>query len=256
MKKTLLRAGQRSAEPPLDVPSGVYDKISLAPAALNYYDSTNGDRDRIRPIVTGANMPITRDLLNDERDAIRETFFANQLQLIDRNVMTAEEVRQRTEENMRVLGPMFGRFQPEFLEIVVLNCYAILSRTGKLPEVPEAAEGKELKVRYVSPLAKAQQLNEVKAVGYTIETAKNWSEVKPEVLDNINFDEAIHLVGDLDGTPLVVMNDKDKVKEVRDKRQEEQAAAQQQEQQAAQAATAKTVSEGAANIAGMKQGGV
>lgn len=254
MKKTLIRTGQRNAEPPLDVPSDRYDTVDLSPAALNWFNANAGSNERIQPIETGKYMPITRDLLNDERDNIRDIFFTNQLQLINENVMTAEEVRQRTEENMRVLGPSFGRFMVEFLDVVVYNGFQILARNGKLPEAPDSVIDKNLRVRYVSPLAKAQQLNEVKAVSYTIETAKSWAEIQPEVVDNIDFDESLKMTGDLNGAPTRMFKDEKDVKATREARQQAVEAERQAEIQAQQAQAAEKVTKGAANLKAVQGG--
>jgi len=230
MVKTLLRAGARSAEPPVQIPDeGFIEGVDLSPNGQNYYDSTS--QNRIEPIMTGVNVPITRELVNDLKDDVREGFYLTQLQLIDAREMTAEEVRTRTAENMRVISPLFGRLTSEGLAVIMFRCFNIANRAGKLPPIPQGLEGKELRVRYKSPIARAQQLHEAQAITQTVGTAMGWAETFPSVLDNIDPDAAIKEIGELDGATNKIFRSDESIKGIRQQRAEQQRIQQQMQAQ-------------------------
>jgi hypothetical protein len=59
------------------------------------------------------------------RNAIRDTFYVNQLMMQNGPQMTATEVVQRNEEKMRLLGPVLGRLQSELLRPLIDRTFAI-----------------------------------------------------------------------------------------------------------------------------------
>jgi hypothetical protein len=113
---------------------------------------------------------------------IRETFYNNKLQLIEADRMTATEVQQRVEENMRVLGPTFGRIQRELLKPLVERSYLILERRNAFEHLPlpEGLEGVGLKVEYESPLERAQKSHDVNAIRAALELLAPVIELMPE----------------------------------------------------------------------------
>ncbi len=251
MVKTLLRAGARNAEPPVQVPDeGFIEGVDLSPNGINYYDSTS--QNRIEPVFTGVQIPITRELVNDLKDDVREGFYLTQLQLIDAREMTAEEVRTRTAENMRVISPLFGRLTSEGLAVIMFRCFNIALRAGKLPPVPEGLEGKELRVRYKSPIARAQQLHEAQAITQTVGTAMGWAETFPTVLDNIDTDAAIKEIGELDGATNKIFRAEEDIKKVRKARAQQQQAQQQMQAQNMGADTLQKAGNAVKSMEGMK----
>lgn len=241
MRKTQIRVAEKIADPPLQVPKkGFTGSIKLTPGGLNYYDQTS--KARIEPIQIGAHFNITLEMVQDMRDRIQDHFFINQLHLIDAREMTAEEVRARVAENARVLGPTFGRLNDEYLDPLVGRSLGILRRAGKLAPIPDAAlqaakkKGTQLRVKFVSPLAKAQVASEVQGITHTAATALEWAKVtqEPSILDNLDFDAGIRKVADLDGAPPDFLRDPKKVDQIRKKREAVQQA--QRQLSAAQAA--------------------
>jgi hypothetical protein len=230
MVHTLLKTGQKIADPPLQVPDEIVE-VDLTPGGINYYDANL--QGRIEPINIGANLPFTDQLVDKLRASIRDTFYVTQLQLIEHKNMTAEEVRIRTDENLRILGPTFGRLTFEFMEKLIGRVINILQYSfnpdgsPRLPQPPEVIQGKKLRLKYLSPLAKAQKHTEFRSINNIVATALSWSQIKPDVLDNINFDKAIRKVGELDGIPKGIFNDEDQVAQGRQARAEQQMQAQQ-----------------------------
>jgi hypothetical protein len=228
MKKTLLRVAEKIADPPLQVPKKgfISPTVKLTPGGINFYDVTT--QARIEPIEIGANFPITLEMLQDQREQINDQFFVTQLQLIDVREMTAEEARLRTAENARIIGPTFGRLNDDYLDRLIDRCRGILARNGKLTEIPQVVldaakeKGTQLRVKFVSPLAKAQAASDVQGIQLTAQTAFDWVEKAqdPSVIDNLDLDEGIRKIAELDGSPAEFLRNEDEVKRVRKQRLE------------------------------------
>jgi hypothetical protein len=168
-------------------------------------------------------------MIEDRRNRVVQGFLVNQLQLINEREMTAEEVRQRTVENARVIGPVYTRLTSEYLDRLVERVLEVLEfavdakGNPLMPPKPEIMRNADFRYRYISPLAKQQRMGDVQAIDQTVATAAAWAEVQPDVPDNIDFDKAISIMADLNGTPSEVMrSDRDK-KKLRDNRQQAQA---------------------------------
>ena len=157
--------------------------------------------------------------------------------------MTAEEVRIRTNENARTIGPTFGRLQSEYMDRLLARVIQILFYFNKFPQPPEALEGTNLKMRYVSPLAKAQKSNDVQMINYVVGQAAQMINVAPEIMDNVNFDKAFTMLVELTGAPNAIVNSKERVEEIRQQRAQAQEANQKFQMAMAQAGIADTMAD-------------
>ena len=228
MSKTTIKAAQKQVDPPLLVPDdGSLLPVRTVPGGLNFYRS--GTRDRIEPLNIGANNPLGLNMEEQRRNAIREVFYVNQLQLQQGPQMTATEVVQRNEEKMRLLGPVLGRLQSELLKPLIDRCFNILLRKNQFAEAPEFLSGQDVEIEYVSPLAKAQKSTELSSITRALEILGSLANVAP-VFDYINFDALVKHVADIVGMPQKLLKLQSQVNAER----EEQAAQAAQQQQMAQ----------------------
>lgn len=80
--------------------------------------------------------------------------------------MTATEVNARFDLMQRLLGPVFGRLQSDFLDPMISRTFNILWRAGELPEMPEVLEGikSEMDIEYIGPMGRAQKTDQVQAI--------------------------------------------------------------------------------------------
>lgn len=83
-------------------------------------------------------------------------------------------------------------------------------------------------MRYISPLARAQKLEDVTAIERYGQNIMQLAQAYPDVLDNMDSDEASKVVGEALGVPAKVMRSADEVEQLRQQRQQMQ---QQQAQQ-------------------------
>jgi hypothetical protein len=229
MSETTIKSAQKQVDPPLLVPDdGFVMPVRTVPGGINYYRA--GTRDRIETMAIGANTPLGLSMEQQRRDAIRQAFYVDQLILQEGPAMTATEVVQRNEEKMRILGPVLGRLQAEFLEPLIGRTFSILTRQNALPPVPEFLVGMPLAIQYVSPLAKAQKLGDLQSVLRTMEILQPFASVDPSVLDYLDTDGLALHVMDVLGVPARVRKGQEEVQQMREERQQQQQANQQQEQ--------------------------
>ena len=228
MSKTTIKAAQKQVDPPLLVPDdGFILPVRTVPGGLNFYRA--GTRDRIEPLNIGANNPLGLNMEEQRRNAIRDTFYVNQLMMQNGPQMTATEVVQRNEEKMRLLGPVLGRLQSELLRPLIDRTFAILLRKKIFRQAPQFLAGQDIQIEYVSPLAKAQRSSELQSIMRAIEIFGSLAQISP-VFDHINIDNLVTHLADIVGVPAKVLNSKAEVNSIRQKKQQEMMQQQQMQQ--------------------------
>ncbi len=188
--------------------------------------------DSMKPLLTGSDFNVgfmTEDRLEAQ---IRKRLLADQLQAQDGPAMTAYEVHTRVALIRQLLGPIFGRMQAEFLQPLIDRCFGIAFRAGVLGAAPESLAGRNFHVKYISPMARSQKLEEVTAIErYGQFVSQQMAQGFPEARDLIDSDEANRAVADGLGVPQRIVPDKKRVQAMRDARKQDQ---QDQQQQAMQ----------------------
>ena len=228
MSEVTIRAAQKQIDPPLMVPDdGFMLPVRTRPGGLNFYRS--GSRDRIEPLNIGANNPLGLALEEQRRNAIRSAFYVDQLLSGEGPQKTATEIVQLTEQRMRVLGPVLGRLQAEFLTPRISRVYNILVRNKRFAAPPPALAGGDVDVEYVSPLAKAQRQSDIQSIMQMFEILSPLASVNPGVFDHFDFDGLIRHVFKILAVPARVTHGMDAVTHTR--RQKAEAAQQQAEMQ-------------------------
>ncbi|HUS88264.1 MAG TPA: portal protein [Desulfosporosinus sp.] len=230
MMRTVIRSAQKIVDPPLQLPDdGVLLPIKTTPNAVNYYRA--GTTDRIEPLLTQGRPDIGMDMIQDVRSTIRDAFYVNQLQLAEDNPqMTATEVLQRTEEKMRLLGPVLARQQFELLRPLIDRVYNIMERRELLPEAPPELADKDLQVKYSSPIARAQRATESGNLLRMVQVSEPIIMADPKVLDVIDGDKWVREAAKIFALPQQVIRSEAEVEELRGARMEAQQATIEQDQ--------------------------
>jgi hypothetical protein len=241
MSEITLRAAQKQIDPPLMVPDdGFMLPIRTVPGGLNFYRS--GTRDRIESLNIGANNPLGLQMEEQRRQAIRAAFYVDQLIMAQGPQMTATEVLQRTEEKMRLLGPVLGRLQAELLQPLIGRCWNIMVRNKQLPVAPPMFDVADISIEYVSPLAKAQRQSEVQGLVRMLEMFQPLMSLDPGIIDHIDSDGLARHVIKVLGIPASVTRGDLEIAAIRAQRQ-------QQQQQQAEMQQAMATAEAAGNAA-------
>uniref|UniRef100_UPI003341BDD0 portal protein n=1 Tax=Methylibium sp. TaxID=2067992 RepID=UPI003341BDD0 len=121
-------------------------------------------------------------------------------------------------------------------------CFGLAFRAGVFQPPPESLQGREFSVRYVSPMARAQKLEDVSAMDRFEMGLMMSAQVDPSVLDVYDLDAASRLKSELLGVPATT------IRSVRDiaarRKQREAAEAEAQQQMVMQQGAAAAAEEG------------
>lgn len=216
MCRTTIKAAQKVVDPPLLVADdGVMLPVRTTPASLNYARFLPNGTDPIRPLRTSADVGLGLQMEESRRKSIRSAFFVDQLQLAGSPQMTATEVLQRTEEKLRLLGPMLGRLQTELLMPLIERVYGIMVRSDVLPEPPGSLTGAQAEITYVSPIARAQRSTEAQGLLSLIQIVAPLAQFQPDLLDNIDGDAALKHLWTLFSVPQGLLRDERQVAAIR-----------------------------------------
>ncbi len=234
MQQTILKAGAKAVDPPLNVPAGSMEgPVRTGPAGLNYYRA--GSTDRIEPVNTGANPRLGHELLAAERQMVENAFYLDKIRLPGLSPkgghprMTIPEVVERREQALVFFSPILDRLYAELLSLIIVRLFNGMRKRNQIPPPPDSANGRELKIAYLGPLALAQRASEVTSVVRLLNVAAPLISANPNVLDVIDDDEAIRLLADsLNASPRIIRT-REQVEQRRQSRQDQEALAQQAE---------------------------
>lgn len=234
MKKSLLRLGQKAADPPLlasddGVLSG---KLGLTPGYVNFGAVNAQGQPLVQALQTG-NFAPAEALLEDEREDINDAFLVTLFQiLMETPEMTATEVIERVAEKATLAAPTMGRLQTGLLGPEVSRALDLIVENAPwmLPEMPNElieAQG-EYEVIYTSPMAKGLHAEEDSGFVWMVNTSLEVASATgdPSIMDHYNLDVAIPELADHRNVPTRWMATPEEVKMKRDSRA--QAAQQQQ----------------------------
>lgn len=193
--------------------------------------------DSMKPLMTGSQFDVSFTVKKDLQNAIRKVLMADQLQPQDGPAMTATEVHMRMNLIRQLLGPVYGRQQPEWLQPMVERCFGLAYRANILAPAPQSLADRDFRVTYVSPMARAQKLEDVSAMDRFENSmgiaAAALAQVDPEaavaLLDNYDHDQASRKKAELLGVPADLIVDAKVVAKKRADRAQKQQQTQQQQ---------------------------
>lgn len=247
MMQIWLEGAQLAINPPLQLPDeGVVLPVRLTPGGVNYYRADS--KDRIEPIITGANPGLGHQIIELLHSNIEKAFYIDQLHLVENDRMTATEVAQRRDESLRSFSPVLGRMMYELHGPLIMRTFGISFRRGLIPPMPEAISESKLEVKFVSQLARAQDSIDGDAALRAFQVIGSIAQIDPNVVDLLDTDAHTRYIYKSYGAPLHLLRKEKETKDIR-------AAKQQVQQQAQQAQLAKLDSEANKNNAqAMPQG--
>lgn len=221
MEYTIIKAAQKIVDPPLQAPNdGFILPIKTAPAAIIFREPGT---EPLEALETKGNIPIGLEMSEQKREFIRKCFYADWLRLRDKKAeQTAYEIQEMVDEQLRMMEPMFGRLQSEKLGPTIARSYELLKEHGKLPPPPASLEGRRLKVGYTSPAARAQRGRKAIGIRRYFETVVPFANVKPEVMDAINFDDAMQELALVQGVSRKAVNSPAQIAAIRQERARQQ----------------------------------
>lgn len=233
-KKVYIQGSQLAMAPPLQIPDNAFlAPLNLKPFGRNFKRS--GMKDEVKALFSGANINISLELLQEIKGVIKSAFFIDKLTLVENDRMTATEVMQRRDEQLRLLGPILGRLSRELLKPIIDRVFGIMDRKKLFKDLPEEIEDAKLDIKYVSSIAQAQLTAQSENIVRAVQATGVVLEFQPEVMDNIDGDALLkHNIDIYNVDPSILRKDAD-VKALREQRAKAQQAQAQQEQMGAEA---------------------
>jgi hypothetical protein len=255
LQQEQLRKGQAidfKTKPPLQVPTSLKDRDGeMLPGGVSYFEPGSLlAYDQVSPnggIRSAFEVTLELDHLlmdiQDVRVRIKQAFYED-LFLMLANAgtdtrMTATEVAERHEEKLLMLGPTLERLHNELLQPLIDITFDEMFEAGLIPPPPPELYGVDLSVEFVSILAQAQRAIGSNSVDRFMGNIVALSQVKPDILDKINFDKYVDRYSRMLGIDTDLIVDDDTVRALREARGRAEAAAAQAQLQQQQAATVK-----------------
>lgn len=226
---------------------------SLLPGAITYVSGYSASGKPGFASVYDTKFPVNemKEDLMEVRQRVQTTFFAPLFktisQYVTRSNVTAQEIAERKNESMIMLGPVLERIDVEVLKPIVERVFAMMSRAGILPPAPPEVQGMAMNIEFVSMLQRSQDAAQATGIERLFGLTGNLVGIDPSVMDNIDIDMAIDIYSHLmNNSPKIIRSPED-LQRIRADRQ-----AQQQAQQ--KAAMAEQLAKGAKNMADIQTG--
>lgn len=186
--------------------------------------------DSMKPLLTGSDFNVAFTSEERLQAQIRKVMMADTLAQPQGPAMTATEVQARLNLLRQQLGPIFGRYQAEFLTPMVERCFSLMFDAGALPTPPPEMEGVNFHVHFANPLARAQKMVEVQALEQFEAGVMNLAQAFPEVADVYDMEAAQREKAMALGVPVHVLRSEQAVEQIRQQRMQQQQAQAEQEQ--------------------------
>jgi len=146
--------------------------ISISPGIVIPVGSNNSANPSISRLDTGTNLSLAQFEIVELQTAIKRALF-NDLRDPTGPVRSATEVALESRELAKRIGSAFGRLQTEVLIPIIKRVAAILTRRGLI--TPIQLDGRDIDIKFLSPLAKAQDGEDLmsvqQAVAFVLQTA-------------------------------------------------------------------------------------
>lgn len=184
------------------------DTIQLVPGSI--IPKAMGSQG-LQPIQAAGRFDVAQLVLSDMRLNIKRALYNDMLGNPDKTPATATEVAERMADLSRRMGSAFGRLQAELVQPVLQRVIYILKKQGRI-EIP-TINGREVKIRSVSPLAQAQANQDISTVARFLELVGGV--FGPEMLQLLIDGEqtAIHLAKKF-GVPESLIRDENQRKQI------------------------------------------
>jgi hypothetical protein len=128
--------------------------------------ANNGQNPSLQRLDTGSNLSLAEFVIQDLQTTIKKAFF-NSLREPNDSVISATQYADEARELASQIGSAFGRLQTEVLIPILQRVYWILVRRGLV--TPLEIGGREVAIKFTSPLARTQDAEDLFAVQQSVE---------------------------------------------------------------------------------------
>jgi hypothetical protein len=261
-KEIVLKAAPLAMQPPtFERTDAVIGDPDLVPGGRNVIDAPGAIGDSFGFMDSHAKVDVSQFVFGELRQEILEIYFVNQMRLKQSPQMTATEVLELRDQMERLLGPTAGRIEEEFLNPLIRRAFHIMLRGAAFMQAPEelvayllehGMRDTDIDVQYEGPLQRVRRSDDALAMQATVQDALQWASIRPEVLDNIDWDWSLKELGKIRGTPGKMFVDEKQVQALRQARADMQ---QQQAQAAQMTQVAESLGKGGPGVKALAQAG-
>lgn len=202
------------------------DTINLVPGTVIPKTPGSGG---LQPIRSAGSFDVANIVLSDMRLNIKRALYNDMLGDPNKTPATATEVAERMADLSRRIGAAFGRLQVELVQPVLQRVVYLLKKQGRI-DLP-TINGREVKIRSVSPLAQAQANEDIASVDRFLQLVG--ARFGPELLNIlVSSEDAAVYMGKKFGVPDNLIRDKverDRLIEFQQQIQQAQAGVQEQQ---------------------------
>jgi len=198
--------------PPLQIPSAYKNQtVNRLPGGTMYVDAAQAGAGIRSAFEVNLDLSHLLADIQDVRAQIEGTWYTDLFLMLandTRSGVTATEVAERHEEKLLMLGPVLERLQTELLKPMVDMAFDDAAAAGILPEPPPELENMEIEIEYISVLAQAQRAVAAAGADRLFGAVGQFATLKPEVLDKVDFDQAVDDYADMYGVnPKLIVPD-------------------------------------------------
>ena len=239
---------EKGNNPPMGAPSSMRNMpASTIAGGITYFDAYQGQQG-FAPIYQpnpGWLNPLVEDI-KEIQGRVRKFFFEDLFLMmanIDLSGVSAQEIIEKKQEKLVMLGPVLNRLNDELLDPIIDRSFHIMLKRGMVPQPPEELHGADIAVEYTSVMHQAMKMAGLQGVQQLAGYVTGMMGAFPNIADRFNADASVDVMAEMLGTSPRLLNDEDTVRQIRQGREQEHAQQMQmaQAQQAAQ--TAQTLSQ-------------
>lgn len=150
--------------------------LQVVPGGVIPVGSNDNSNPTLRPLDRAGDPNLGYIVLDRLQDRINKALFADPYGDMEQPVKSATEMALRGQELVQDSGSAFSRLQTEFIEKVIKRSVHILKSEGKMPDI--RVDGKEVTIKHTSPLARAQDQEDLLAMQQFLSTT---AQLGPEV---------------------------------------------------------------------------
>jgi hypothetical protein len=243
MQRQYNESVEQSLRPPMIQNADFENRIDLSPMAINKAkgNSTASGRNALEPIKLIGQLNYTLELIQEKKKSIQEIFFLDKLKIFDNPNATATQVLELRAEGFRIMSSVATSIQ-EYLDSLLDRTFDILFRKSfavndleggnssynllpeaVFPELPDLMkQAPDLKITFINPINQSQQITELNSLDVILQTVSNISQLNPNAMDVVNFDEILRKKANILTVDPKIINDDKTVADIRQQRQQMQ----------------------------------
>jgi len=183
---------------------GTLRLVPGGPTAINTHGKSI--KDSIMPFETGSNPEVSHINEEELRKSIKMIFYVDQILAlleVNKSEMTAYEFAKKIELLFRLLGPVYGRLEWEWLYQIVDIIWEIQLSAGAFPPPPPSVNrtSGNIAVTFQNPIAKAQRSGDAESLTMALADLAPLGQVFSQIWDRLDPDEVAKGIFNTRGVP-------------------------------------------------------